>query len=68
MLRAHFCVLCGDALPARGRIDRKYCRPSCRTLAYRRRKQAHRGPESLSAAQTRTDRRAVAAALVVRLE
>ena len=68
MLRAHFCVLCGDALPTRGRIDRKYCRPSCRTLAYRRRKQEHRGPESPSAAQTRTERRAVAAALVVRLE
>lgn len=43
MLRAQRCTFCGDELPGRGRIDRKYCRASCRTLAFRRR---HQQPES----------------------
>lgn len=42
MLRAQRCTYCGDELPGRGRIDRRYCRASCRTLAYRRR---HEQPE-----------------------
>ena len=68
MLRAHFCVLCGDPLPARGRIDRRYCRTSCRTLAYRRRKQERPGPSASSPAARRVDQRAAAVELVVRLE
>lgn len=38
MLRARCCSHCGDAIPFKGRIDRKYCRASCRTLAYRHRR------------------------------
>lgn len=38
MLRARHCSFCGGDIPTKGRIDRKYCRPSCRTLAYRRRR------------------------------
>lgn len=68
MLRAHFCVLCGDPLPARGRIDRRYCRTSCRTLAYRHRKQERPGPRASSPAAGRVDQRASAVELVVRLE
>ena len=68
MLRAHFCVLCGDPLPARGRIDRRYCRTSCRTLAYRHRKQERPGPSASSPAARRVDQRAAAVELVVRLE
>ena len=68
MLRAHFCVLCGDPLPARGRIDRRYCRTSCRTLAYRHRKQERPGPRGSSPAAGRVDQRASAVELVVRLE
>jgi hypothetical protein len=37
MLRARICSFCGGDMPASGRIDRRYCRPSCRTLAYRHR-------------------------------
>jgi len=68
MLRAHFCVLCGDPLPARGRIDRRYCRTSCRTLAYRHRKQERPGPRGSSPAAGRVDQRASAVELVLRLE
>ena len=68
MLRAHFCALCGDPLPARGRIDRRYCRTSCRTLAYRHRKQERPGPRGTSAASGRVDRHASAVELVLRLE
>lgn len=38
MLRAHACVTCGDPIPAGRRIDRRYCRMSCRSVAYRARK------------------------------
>ena len=38
MLRARTCSFCGGDMPASGRIDRRYCRPSCRTLAYRHRR------------------------------
>ena len=38
MLRAHACVICGDPIPAGRRIDRRYCRMSCRSVAYRARK------------------------------
>lgn len=35
MLRATCCVICGNPLPAGGRLDRRYCRKSCRAVAYR---------------------------------
>lgn len=38
MLRAHHCVRCGDPMPLGRRVDRKYCRASCRTSAYRTRR------------------------------
>lgn len=38
MLRAHYCVRCGDPMPLGRRVDRKYCRASCRTSAYRSRR------------------------------
>ena len=37
MLRAHHCVRCGDPMPLGRRVDRRYCRASCRTSAYRER-------------------------------
>ena len=52
MLRAHHCLRCGDPMPLGRRVDRKYCRASCRTSAYRTRriqttprKGARRGPK-----------------------
>jgi len=36
-LRRRECVLCGDAIAGKGRIDRIYCSASCRTLAWRAR-------------------------------
>ena len=42
MLRARICSFCGGDMPASGRIDRRYCRPSCRTLAYRHRRGGRR--------------------------
>ena len=44
MLRAVYCSFCGGAIPFQGRIDRKYCRPSCRTLAYRYRRDGRTSP------------------------
>lgn len=38
MLRAHHCVRCGDPMPLGRRVDRKFCRASCRTSAYRERR------------------------------
>lgn len=38
MLRVHHCVRCGDPMPLGRRVDRKYCRASCRTSAYRTRR------------------------------
>lgn len=38
MLRVHFCVSCGDPLPTKRRVDRRYCLPSCRSVASRARK------------------------------
>lgn len=68
-MRAHFCALCGDALPTRGRIDRKYCRASCRTLAYRHRRQGQRGSRSGTGPSGRaSDSRAAAVELILRLE
>lgn len=55
MLRAHHCVRCGDPMPLGRRVDRKYCRASCRTSAYRtRRRQTapHRGARTGKAQQT----------------
>lgn len=40
MKRLHECVVCGDPLSPGGRIDRRYCRESCRILAYRQRRRA----------------------------
>ncbi|MBL9004569.1 MAG: hypothetical protein JNJ46_10000 [Myxococcales bacterium] len=37
MPRCSVCVLCGDPIEGRGRIDRIYCSASCRTLAWRAR-------------------------------
>lgn len=42
-LRRRACVLCGEAILERGRIDRMYCSSSCRTLAWKARKQAAAG-------------------------
>jgi len=35
ILRAQTCLMCGGPLPQKGRVDRRYCKGSCRTLAYR---------------------------------
>ena len=35
MLRAQSCLVCGSQMPNKSRIDRRYCRGACRTLAYR---------------------------------
>lgn len=47
MLRARICSFCGADMPAGGRIDRRYCRASCRTLAYRRRRAGYSDRGSL---------------------
>lgn len=44
MLRVRACVICGDPIPAGRRVDRRYCRMSCRSVAYRARKGAKRPP------------------------
>lgn len=36
-MRLMFCVICGEPIPQGGRIDRRYCRESCRVQAYRQR-------------------------------
>ena len=46
MLRAHACVICGDPIPAGRRLDRRYCRVSCRSVAYRARKGGKRSASS----------------------
>lgn len=38
MLRTHTCVICGDPLPTGSRLDRRYCKMSCRSVAYRAKK------------------------------
>lgn len=69
MLRAQRCAFCGDALPGRGRVDRKYCRASCRTLAYRHR---HKTPLPSRKDETPTsqpiDPRAVVVEVLLRME
>lgn len=35
ILRAQTCLMCGGPLPQKGRVDRRYCKGACRTLAYR---------------------------------
>ena len=52
MLRAVYCLFCGGAIPFQGRIDRKYCRPSCRTLAYRYRRDGRTSPYMLASENT----------------
>lgn len=45
MLRATCCVICGELLPKPGRLNRRYCRKSCRAVAYRARHREDRpGP------------------------
>ena len=46
ILRAQTCLTCGGPLPTTGRVDRRYCKGACRTLAYRvrRRIKATRPP------------------------
>ncbi len=69
MLRAQRCAYCGDTLPNRGRIDRKYCRASCRTLAYRQRHKApQRSRRDVTPASQSADPRAVVVAVLLRLE
>lgn len=69
MLRAQRCAFCGDALPSRGRIDRKYCRASCRTLAYRhRQKTPPRSRQDGTPTSQPTDPRAVVVEVLLRLE
>ena len=36
------CMGCGGPMPEEGRIDRRDCRPGCRTLAYRMRLRTRR--------------------------
>lgn len=38
LLRPARCLFCGGSMSSVGRIDRRYCKESCRTLAYRHRK------------------------------
>ena len=47
MRRARHCQFCSDPISAERRIDAKYCRDSCKTLAYQKRKGAclHARPE-----------------------
>lgn len=40
LLRAQVCLNCGGAMPTGARIDQRYCKESCRTLAYRIRKRS----------------------------
>lgn len=42
-LRRRACVLCGEPFAERGRIDRMYCAASCRTLAWKARRQRTSG-------------------------
>lgn len=67
MLRAHFCLFCGEPMEAGGRIDRKYCRPSCRTLAYRDRNGHRRKARPASTAAIATPPSALVE-LAMRLE
>ena len=47
--RVRHCVLCGGDIASGGRIDRRYCSGSCRTLAYRARLQQHaKEPEGIA--------------------
>lgn len=39
-MRAGKCMICGSLLPEGGRRDRRYCRESCRAMAYRQRRDA----------------------------
>ena len=52
ILRAQTCLTCGGPLPTTGRVDRRYCKGACRTLAYRvrRRIKATRPPGPLEPA------------------
>lgn len=43
MRRGRRCQFCADAISAERRIDAKYCRDSCKTLAYQKRKGTRRG-------------------------
>ncbi|MFO0577461.1 MAG: hypothetical protein U1A78_25940 [Polyangia bacterium] len=38
ILRAQTCLLCSGPMPMTGRVDRRYCKGACRTLAYRLRR------------------------------
>lgn len=40
LLRAQVCLNCGGTMPDHARIDQRYCKASCRTLAYRIRKRS----------------------------
>ena len=42
MRRGRRCQFCADAISAERRIDAKYCRDSCKTLAYQKRKGTRR--------------------------
>jgi predicted nucleic acid-binding Zn ribbon protein len=35
ILRAQHCLTCGGPMPTTSRVDRRYCKGACRTLAYR---------------------------------
>jgi chromosome segregation ATPase len=47
MLRATCCVICGELLPKPGRLNRRYCRKSCRAVAYRARHREDRPSPAL---------------------
>lgn len=49
LLRPQVCLNCGGAMPGAVRIDRRYCKASCRTLAYRIRKRSGLTPRPRTA-------------------
>ena len=42
MTTVRYCVQCGDPLPERSRIDRRFCKDACRQAAYEDRQRAAR--------------------------
>ena len=55
--RQRTCVLCGDPIEGKGRIDRLYCSASCRNLAWRPRAGKRAGKASTKAPADATRRR-----------
>lgn len=49
ILRAQTCLICSGPMPIKSRVDRRYCKDACKTLAYRvrQRVKAYRPPGPL---------------------